>query len=347
MRTSIRPNDPSIFDYQNRLELLATRDKSALDRLNEIMEWTIFRADLKKPFEKEAKAPGGRPAYDMLLMFKILVLQRLFNLSEEQTEFQILDRFSFQRFLGLTVADRVPDKNTIWLFKETLIQGDVFERLFARMWKYLETRGIRLGEGKIVDSSFIEVPRNRNSPDDNASLKQGEIPKDWDEEKLSHKDVDARWTKKGDENHYGYKAHIKADAKTKLVEAVVVTPASTHDSQMVDDLIDQNDGIWYGDGAYHNQAIHEQLSEAGVTDRTCEVGRRNRPLNERQRQRNRSRSRIRSRVEHIFGIMTVSMDAFEQRCHGLVRNAATSIFSFTIYNMLRLSLLKPKRVAGT
>jgi len=89
------------------------------------------------------------------------------------------------------------------------------------------------------------------------------------------------------------------------------------------------------------------LSEAGVIDRTCEVGRRNRPLNERQRQRNRCRSRIRSRVEHIFGIMTVSMDAFEQRCHGLVRNTATSVFAFTVYNMLRLSLLKPKRVAVT
>lgn len=346
MRTSIRPNDPSIFDYQNRLELLATRDKSALDRVNEIMDWTIFRADLKKPFEKEAKAPGGRPAYDLILMFKILVLQRLFNLSESQTEFQILDRFSFQRFLGLTVADRVPDKNTIWLFKETLAQAGVFDRLFARMWKYLETRGIRLGEGKIVDSSFIEVPRNRNSPDDNDTIKRGEIPKEWDEEKLRHKDTDARWTKKGDENYYGYKAHIKADAKTKLVETIVVTPAATHDSQVIDELIDRGDGVVFGDGAYHNQEIRKKLNRAGITDRTCEAARRNTPLTDQQRQWNRARSRTRSRVEHIFGIMTVSMNAFEQRCRGLVRNTATSIMSFTVYNMLRLAHLKPKPVAG-
>ena len=112
------------FDYLERVEQLATRP-TALDQLNQCIDWSSFKSVLKENLDYKKRIKGGRKPYDSLLMFKVLVLQKYYNLSEEDTEFQILDRFSFQRFLGLSVSDRVLDKNTIWLFKQRLVEDGI------------------------------------------------------------------------------------------------------------------------------------------------------------------------------------------------------------------------------
>jgi IS5 family transposase len=136
------------------------------------------------------------------------VLQRLFNISDDQTEYQVKDRMSFMRFLGLTLGNRVPDAKTIWLFRENLTKADVLKELFDLFTKCLESQGLITRTGSIVDASFVDAPRQRNSREENKKIKEKEIPKEWEKpeniNKFRQKDTDARWTKKGNETHYGY-----------------------------------------------------------------------------------------------------------------------------------------------
>ena len=143
----------------------------------------------------------------------LMILERLFNLSDEQTEYQITDRVSFQRFLGLSLGARVPDAKTIWLFKDTLAQKGVIEVLFKEFNSQLESKGLITHTGTIIDATFVNAPRQRNTRDENQTIKRGEVPENWasNPHKMAQKDRDARWTKKNTETHYGYKAHVKVD----------------------------------------------------------------------------------------------------------------------------------------
>ena len=118
------------FDENFKLEKIS-RLGDQPEKLNKVMDWEQFRSILDEAFEKESKGPGGRPSFDRILMFKILVLQRLYKLSDEQIEFQINDRFSFQHFLGLSLCDTVPDATTVWLFRDTLSQKKTAENFFC------------------------------------------------------------------------------------------------------------------------------------------------------------------------------------------------------------------------
>ena len=164
------------FDEQDRLELIS-KQGDPLEKLNEMILWKIFRHQLKKCFAKEAKGPGGRPAFDYLMMFKILILQRLYNLSDYQMQYQLLDRLSFQRFLNLGLQSTIPDEKTIWLFRETLTRHGEIEKLFHRFQDLLESKGVIANTGSIIDASFVEVPRQRNSREENNQIKRGESPR--------------------------------------------------------------------------------------------------------------------------------------------------------------------------
>ena len=203
MRFKTGSEQGGLFDYQQRKVELSRR-ATPLDRLNERMDWEQFRAVLAGHLNYQHGARGGRTPWDPVLMFKIILLQKYFDLSEEQTEFQILDRFSFQRFLGLDVSDAVPDKNTIWNFKERL-GPEGLGACFERFDQVLRESGMLASKGKIIDASFVDVPRQRNSRQENQQLKQGEIPEDWkaNPNKLAQKDVDARWVTQKKERHYG------------------------------------------------------------------------------------------------------------------------------------------------
>jgi IS5 family transposase len=272
------------------------------------------------------------------MMFKVLVLQRYYNLSDEQTEYQIKDRLSFQKFLGFWLADDVPDQKTIWLYRETLIGSGKMKKLFRRFERHLSEAGLMGREGKIVDASFVDVPRQRNSREENEQIKNGEIPESFleDENCLEQKDTEARWAKKGDEVHYGYKNHVKADKTTKLIEDYEATDASVHDSQALEDLVEKDDGTLHADSAYTGEAIEGVLEKHGIVGEICEKGYRNRPLTERQKKRNRKKSKIRVRVEHIFGFMTNTMkDGLKMRWIGMRRIAAGIGLLNLVYNMAR------------
>lgn len=281
---------------------------------------------------------GGRPAYDEVFLFKVLVLQRIHGVSEEATELAVKDRLSWQRFLGIHVGCSFPDKNTIWLFKQSLIKHEAMDGCFAAFFGQIAAHGVRLESGKIVDATIVEVPIQRNSREENEQLKGGSVPTEWAKHpaKLRQKDVDARWTQKRGTSFFGYKNHIKIDQKTKLIEACLATPAQVHDSTALDDLIADDDGRLYGDSAYHSAVINQTLTERGIQDWTVEPARRNHPLSEDQRATNTTKSRIRARVEHVFGTMNTALGGVDQRCIGFARNAAMIIFGNLVYNMHRL-----------
>lgn len=324
------------FDYEFRQAELEGR-ANPLFKLDKVMEWEIFRPQIEEAFRKEAKGPGGSPPYDRLMMFKILVLQRYYNLSDEQTEFQIKDRISFQMFLGISLSDNVPDQNTIWEFRERLVKAGAMESLFKRFEAFLYARGLMGKEGSIVDAAFVEVPRQRNTREENERVKAGETPPEWEANpnKLRQKDRDARWAKKNQEVHYGYKNHVKADKKSKLISHYTVTDASVHDSQVVEDLVDKKDKELYADSAYRSEKIEGVLESKDIKSQVHEKGRRNAPLTEVQKASNREKSRIRVRVEHVFGFMTNSMSGRYLQYIGKKRIRAAIGMMNLVYNLFR------------
>lgn len=338
------------FNEEQRLNKLSKLGDS-LEKLNALIDWELFRPILSIGMAKmkpERKGPGGRPPYDTVLLFKILVLARLFNLSDDQTEYQINDRMSFMRFLGLGLGDRVPDAKTIWLFRDTLTKAEVIEDLFAQFNRMLEKQGVITHKGSIVDATFVDAPRQRNSRKDNQTIKEGKTPEEWlaDTPKAKHKraqkDVDARWTIKNKELHYGYKNHAKVDAESKIITAYEVTAASVHDSQVFLDLITDEDANVYADSAYAHFAT--QLPE-GVTAYICEKGSRGKPLTEAQKESNRIKSKVRCRIEHVFGFMTGSMHGITVRSVGKKRADFNIGLTNLVYNLCRYTVLRRKRLA--
>lgn len=335
MRYKSGKRQGGLFDYQERKEALSRR-ATPLDRLNERIDWELFRLDLEGHLDYRSGAQGGRSPWCPVLMFKILVLQKYYDLSEEQTEFQILDRHSFQRFLGLDVGDDVPDKNSIWHFKDRL-GAKGLRACFALFDQVLRETGLLAGRGKIIDASFVEVPRQRNTREENEQIKAGQTPADWKEKpaKLAQKDVDARWASKNDQRHYGYKNHLKCNARSKLIEDYAVTDASVHDSRQLEQLLDESDGRLHADSAYRSAALDEVLRQRGIQNRIHEKGRRNHPLSAEQQEANRRKSKVRARVEHIFGFQVYQMGANWIRTIGQRRAELGIGLGNLIYNLFR------------
>lgn len=337
-----------IWDESSRLEKLSQLGDS-LERLNGAIDWEIFRPVITKVYKKEHKGPGGRPPYDYVMMFKILVLQRIYNLSDDQTEYQINDRMSFMRFLGLHLGDNVPDAKKIWEFRDTLTKANVIRELFAVFNKQLTDANLITHTGTIVDATFVEAPRQRNSREERAEIKSGNVPEEWKKpenaHKLRQKDVDATWTRKGNQTYYGYKDHVKADASSKFITDYVVTTASTHDSQPMPAMINETDRVVYADSAYWGQPVAEALPPH-VENQIHERGTKKKPLTEEQRANNTRKSKIRCRVEHIFGFMTQSMHGLTVRSIGLARAEFNIGLSNLIYNLCRYEFLH-RRVSTT
>ena len=330
-----------LFDENNCLRKLSKLGDQ-LEKLDHVIEWRLFEEILNRVFVKEKKGAGGRPPYNYLLLFKTLILQRLFNISDDQAEFQINDRMTFRRFLGLSLGDQVPDAKTIWLFRDRLAKAGVMEELFNSFSFQLEQQGIISHKGTIVDATFVEAPRQRNTRDENRQIKEGKIPEDWEKpenvSKIRQKDTDARWTIKNKERHFGYKDHVKADADSKLITGYSVTDASVHDSQALIELMDEKDKVLYADSAYSGNPIADKLPK-GIENQIHEKGYRNRPLSEEQKTENRRKSRIRSRIEHVFGYMTGTMRGITVRSIGIARAKFNIGLTNLIYNLCRYEIL--------
>ncbi len=328
-----------LFDEQIRLERLSKK-QDPLEKLSSHIDFEYFRKPLEKALIKGVeKSKGGRPAYDVVLMFKILILQRYYNVSDDAMEYAILDRLSFMRFLGLGINDPVPDSKTIWLFRDTLTKLNLVERLFATLDKQLDKDGVIVHQGKIIDASVVEVPKQNNDRGEIDQLKKGTIPEDWSENKIRQKDTDAQWTRKHFQNYFGYKNHIKIDSYTKLITDFRVTVANIMDNHIADSLLDKKeDGgqPLYGDSAYSSKELDECYKRKSLINKVIKQGYRYKKLSEADKKANTKNSRIRSRIEHVFGFMTNSMNGMFLRYRSLIRNQIGIGLMNLTYNLFRL-----------
>ncbi len=327
----------SLFSEQFRLDKLS-KQGDPLERLDKVVEWEYFRDTIEKINKKKMVNAGPKP-YDPLLMFKILILQRYYNLSDAQIEYQILDRLTFCRFLGLSLNDKVPDEKTVWDFRNRLIEKGLEKDLFEKFTVLLETHGLIAHEGKIIDASFIEAPRQRNSREKNKEIKAGKTPSEWDDKpnKKRQKDVDARWTKKNNQTYFGYKDHAKVDNKHKFIDTYTTTAASVHDSQALDDLLtekDEGQNLW-ADSAYTGEEQENTIRKYKVNNKVHEKGYKNRPLTQAQKESNTEKSKIRARVEHVFGFMEQSMNKLYINSVGIKRAVGFVGLVNLTYNLFR------------
>lgn len=328
------------FDLHDRHKKLDERD--ALRALNQVIDWEIFREPIEHVRDNARRSNVGRKPFDAVLMFKVLVLQHLYNLSDDELEFQIRDRYSFCRFLGLTPEQRVPDSKTIWLFREQLVRAELVKPLFHRFNAYLESKGYVARKGQMVDASIVDAPKQRNSREENAQIKAGEIPERFKDNPHvgRQKDTEARWTKKNNQSRYGYKNHLSADVKHKLIRDFDVTPAHVHDSNVFLDILASNTSkdVW-ADSAYRGEDIEKALAGRGYRSRVHRKGTRNKPLSEAQQRVNRRKSSIRVRVEHIFGAQANDLSAGFIRTVGLARACCKIGLTNLVYNLRRMVTL--------
>jgi IS5 family transposase len=318
----------------------ARLDKCAdpLMKLNSIIDWELFRQKLQRIRNNEVTGCKG---FDVVMMFKVLILQALYNLADDAMEYMLRDRLSFMRFLGLGMTDKVPDAKTIWKYREQLTKAGLIKPLFDKFGECLNEKGFKASGGQLIDATIVSVPVQHNSKEETEQLKKGHTPEDWSESKAEQKDKDARWTQKGNQSYYGYKDHINADAEYKIIRNYEVTPANTHDSQIFDEIVTSTPPpcAVYADSAYYSEQIRQFLVVNGLVSKICSKGFRNKALNDDEKAQNRGRSKTRCRVEHIFGAMYQKAHDQVLRGIGLVRAKAQIGLRNLAYNMTRYCYL--------
>lgn len=334
-----------------------------LEKLNAIIPWPVFEKPLAKALKRSDGAKGGRPAFPSVLMFKIMVLQALYNLSDDQAEFVIQDRLSFMRFLGLSLSEKVPDAKTIWLFRESLVRAGAIDNLFARFDKHFSRSGYLAKGGQIVDATIIQAPRQHNSQNEKDAIKAGEIPDEWKDKpaKLAQKDRDARWTVKyskakqptetptsaATRQHdiaipmFGYKNHAG------IIRGWRVTSASAHDGAQLRNVVakDNTASTVWADSAYRSKTNEEWLQDNGLKSDIHQRKPKGKPMPEAMSRANGRRSKVRSTVEHVFARQKDKMKLFI-RTIGISRARVKIGMANIAYNMLRYIWLSGKPQAA-
>ncbi len=347
------------FDLDERYSALS-KAGDPLERLAAVVDFEVFRPELDAALNRSDGSKGGRPPMDPVLMFQVLVIQALYGLSDAQAEFQIMDRRTFGRFLGLDDRDKVPDETTIWRFREALVQAGAVERLFARFDAHLKDAGYLAMGGQIVDASVIAAPRQRITDEEREIVKGGGIPEDWAAKprKLAQKDRDARWTlKRGRKKRrtngsmmteiatpvFGYKSHINVDRRHGLIRKWSVSDAARHDGRELAGLLDRENtamGVW-ADTAYRSQKNERHIARAGLTSMIHFRRPPGKPLKPPHQRANAARSKVRSAVEHPFAEQKDRMGLFV-RTIGIARAKAKIGMANIAFNMKRLVFLEQR-----
>lgn len=279
----------------------------------------------------------------------------LYTLSDEQTEYQLRDRLSFMRFVGLALHDPVPDAKTIWRYREHLTRAGALAGLFARFDALLAERGYLAMGGQIVDATVVEARRPRLTREEKRTLREGGTPEGWSKARTRQIDRDGRWTIKrgrkakppqGSERQamgeiavpvFGYRNHLGIDRGHGFIRRFTVTHAARHDGSQLGAVLDpENTGsfVW-GDVAYRSRANVVLLERRGLAPQFQRAKPRGRPMPAHIARGNATRARVRSLVEHVFAAQKRRM-GLVVRSIGLVRATARITLANLAYNMRRL-----------
>jgi len=355
---------PGFFDIDLRLADLSAKGDD-LKRVKALVDFEIFRPALEAAVPRADRSKGGRPAFDHVLMFKVLILQAMHSLSDERAEYLIKDRLSFMRFLGLGLADSVPDANTIWTFHEALKRAEAVDGLFRQFDDALRASGFLAMSGQIVDATIVAAPKQRNTIGEKKAIKEGRLPDDWRDKpaKLAQKDREARWTVKYTKAKpredgsvppvdlaipaFGYKNHVAIDRGFGLIRNWTATNAAAHDGARLEDVLDRTNtasDVW-ADTAYRSAKNEAMLARRGLVSRIHRKKPKGKPMPERIRIANAQKSKVRSNVEYVFahqkGLMGLCV-----RTIGIARAKVKIGLANLAYNMRRFIWLRAKYADG-
>jgi transposase, IS5 family len=346
------------FDVDERLKRLSDLGDQLL-AFAAAVDFEMFRAELTRALTYSDGSKGGRPPFDPVLMFKVLIVQATNNLSDERAEFLINDRLSFMRFLGLGLADRVPDARTIWLFREKLTHAGAIKPLFDRFNAALREAGYIAMGGQIIDATLIAAPKQRNTEEEKTAIKEGRIPEDWKTKpaKLRQKDRDARWTVKFSKAKerangskpavdiaiptFGYQNHVSIDRQYGLIRRWDATDAAAYEgARLREGLLDKTNtaSLVWADTAYRSKVNEEFLAKNGFVSRIHRKKPPRRTMPETMRRANALKSEVRSRVEHVFAMQKDKMGLFI-RTIGIARATMKIGMANIVYNVKRLVFL--------
>ena len=350
---------PGFFDIDERLTRLSDLGDQ-LEGFRAAVDFEMFRDALDQALAYADGVQGGRPPFDPVMMFKILVIQATNNLSDERAEYLINDRLSFMRFLGLGLPDRVPDARTIWLFREKLTRAGAIGSLFERFDATLRQSGYIAMSGQIVDASLIAAPRQRNTNEEKKAIKQGRIPDEWQDKpaKLRQKDRDARWTVKFTKAKprqdgstpsvdlaipvFGYQNHVSIDRGFGFIRKWSATDAAAYEGRRLrEGLLDKTNtarGVW-ADTAYRSAANEAFMATNGFVSHVHRKKPKGRAMPAAIRRANNAKSKIRSRVEHVFAELKDRMELFI-RTIGIARATTKIGLANLVFNIKRLLFLR-------
>jgi IS5 family transposase len=347
------PGQRGFWDVEERLKELSA-EGDPLEKLGATVDFELFRPVLTKALGSSDRSKGGRPGFDPVLKFKMLVLQALHGLSLQQTDYLVRDRLSWMRFCGLGPGDVVPDANTLWDFREALIAAKALDKLFDRLDRAIQDAGYLPMGGQIIDATLVAAPRQRNTDGEKSAIKAGEIPEAWKDKpaKLRQKDRDARWTVKFSKAKpkdngepqidiaipvFGYKSHVSIDRRHGVIRRGKTTDAAAHEgARLREGLIDPANtasDVW-ADTAYRSATNESFLHKAGKVSRIHHKKPRGKPMPQAVARANAKKSKIRARVEHVFAEQKDRMGLFI-RTIGIVRAEAAITLANMAYNMKR------------
>jgi IS5 family transposase len=287
-------------------------------------------------------------------------LQALYSLSDEAAEFQIKDRLSFERFLGLGIDGTVPDATTVWLFRERLVKAKAIDRLFARFDAALTERGYLAMGGQIIDATVVPAPKQRNTEAEKMAIKEGRVPEGWKPAKIREKDRDARWSvkytkakvKEGADPKaakpvdlaipmFGYKNYIGIDRVHGLIRTWDASAAKAHDGARLPEVVSKDNtgsGVW-ADTAYRSKKNEAFLAKGMFTSHIHQRKPHRRAMPERIARANAKRSAVRSAVEHVFAGQKHRM-GLVVRTIGIARARIKIGMANLAYNFQRLAWLE-------
>lgn len=293
-----------------------TRRAEFLSQMNVVVPWHELCTEIE-PFYP--KAGNGRPPVGLERMLRMYFLQAWFNLSDPAVEEALYESLSMRAFAGIDLGrEPVPDETTVCKFRHLLERHGLGAKIFARVNGYLERHGMKIGTGTIVDATILAAPSSTKN-------------------KSGARDPQMHQTRKGNEWHFGMKAHVGVDADTKLVHSVEATAANVADSKMLGALLHGEETAVWGDQAYQGQAPVLAEHAPKAEDRICRRWRSKLQVWPKQREQNRLHSKVRSRVEHVFGVLKLRFGFAKVRYRGLDKNLHRLQVSFALVNLVTAS----------
>ncbi len=277
-----------------------TRRDVFLEEMDRVVPWDeLFK--LLGP--KYPKGKRGRPPIGLERMLRLYFLQQWFDLSDPAAEEALYDSHAMRRFVGIDLGrERAPDETTLCKFRRFLERHDFGSKVMAIVREHLEAHGVQVCKGTMVDATILAAPSSTKN-------------------KARSRDPEMGSTKKGNRWHFGMKAHIGVDSKTKQIHSVEATAANVHDSQVLGALLHGEETRIWGDKAYVGQREVIRSVAARAQDFTLRKAARGRPLTEAEKRGNRTKSRVRARVEHPFLVMKKKFGFEKVRYRGLAKNA--------------------------